>query len=435
MNGAKRAVLLAALLAAVAAQAIAAQQEGAPTRSLRVKVPVKQYKALEPAGVYRAAIDNIQADVRFGDAFERRTVVPQAVSRVTIRGVQYLVALAFRTRGDLVCLVPYSSPEALRVLLGLPADWPLTAGVLNRPLSLNEGQQITIEGTIAGTTVGEKHVLVDAVLVGPEGRAPTQRELLVFRPGVQQPEIISAPGTSTLTFPCAYQEGQTEEVKISVQAMGARDLMSEVARIAAGREGRPQGVKTYGLYEPGIVYRHARDGKTLTVDFTDEVSHIFGPSVPAPLATAPALRGGFPVQVGVGYAFQTVGEVTCLVPADLPTLLIRAGSVLPGEQVRIRGTITGRQESFTSVLVDYIGFPAQEGSGRGDVWVVRLEWPPWPARVFWDYGIYVVPDLPCRHVAGRFEALQLVLREFRLVEVQQPVAPAEAAEEAEEQEG
>ncbi|MCK4374875.1 MAG: hypothetical protein KAX19_06075, partial [Candidatus Brocadiae bacterium] len=110
-----------------------------------------------------------------------------------------------------------------------------------------------------------------------------------------------------------------------------------------------------------------------------------------------------------------------LVPADMPTLMGRAVSALPGEEVHIRGTIIGG--SRAAVLVDYIGFPAQEA--EGDAWLVSIEWPGLPSRAFWDYGYYELVGLPCQHEPGRFEALRVFLTEVRILKFEMPPEAAE----------
>lgn len=417
----RHAAILIAVLTALGVGTLAAQEIALRGAVRTVKVPVKQYKTLSPADVYRAAIDNIQADVRFRDGFAGRTGVPNAVRQVTVQGFDYPVAVAFRTEVDLVCLVPAPNEEALRALFAVPEQWPLTAATLDGPMVLNVGQQINIEGTIVGATIGEKYVLVDAILLGAERPPATQRELQLFWPTMPQPEIISAPGMQTLTLPCTYAEGETVDVRVIVRAMQPEALMAELARITAEREGVTAARKAYGQYDPGVVYRHARDGNPLNVDFTDTVNRIIGYSLATDIAAAPALRGGSRVAVTVGYAFRTSNQLTCLVPADMPTLMGRAVSALPGEEVHIRGTIIGGPRA--AVLVDYIGFPAQEA--EGDTWLVNIEWPGLAPRVFWDYGYYELVGLPCQHAPGRFEALRVFLTEVRILKFEMP---AEAPE-------
>jgi hypothetical protein len=149
------------------------------------------------------------------------------------------------------------------------------------------------------------------------------------------------------------------------------------------------------------------------------------------------LRSGRQISVPVGYAFTTESDVTCLVPAGRLTLMGRAARAISGEQVRIRGTITGNQDSHACVLVDYIGFPAQMAAEDGKAWLVTIEWPgagPW---IIWDYG-YWSRRLPCQHQRGATELLQVLLTQYRQVELRLPPRPPapepeEEPEEAEEE--
>jgi hypothetical protein len=436
MTRTRLAVLLAALLAAGLGGVAGAQEEEAAVEL--VKVPVKRHKVLAAPDVYRAAIENRQVDVRFEDTFQGRTAVPDAVAQATVAGVDYYVVAAFRTGADLVCLVPSTAEQALRALFGLGEDWPLTADVLDGRMVLNRGQRITVEGTVAGTAVAEKFVLADAVLLDGDDRAPIQTELLVFQPGSTEPDIIAEPDRYILAYPCTNEEGEVFEVGVTVRAMSNEALLAELARVAASYEGMANARKDYGVYAPGVVYRYVRDGEQISVDFTDRVARVIGYEVPEAIAAAPALRAGMAVRVPVGFAFETAGGVTVLVPADRPTLMTRAANVLTSEQVRVRGTVIGPRGAYQTLLADYIGFPAQEAAPGGDQnWVVTVEWPGAEPRIFWDYGLYLITDLPCQYVEGRFEALQLWLRQFRLVEVPVAVeeeAPAEEpAEEPEEE--
>jgi hypothetical protein len=401
--------------------AAASGQEGeAAGATTTIKVPVRRYKTLSPADVYRAAAEGFQADVRFRDAFARGTTMPEPARQIVLGDATYLVAVAFRTEGEMVCLVPRSSPDALRTLFGLPADWPLTDAVLSREMVLNPGQRITIEGTVVGRIVGES-----SVLVGQAVQAPTQREALLYWGRETEPRVISEPGESSIVLPCSYVEGETETLKLTVQALRPDQLQSEVARRIAEVEGLPQERKVYGEYAAGTVYRHAGSNNRLNVEFDDAVGGRLGLPLPAEIVTAPTLRGGVVMQAPIGFAFETRSRVTCLVPGDQASLMGRAVGVLPGESVHVLGTITGVQGARNCVLVDYIGFPDQEQAGEdGRTWWLSFEWPGQGRLVFWDDGLYDVP-LACQHAAGMVERLRIILHEFRTVEVK---APAPAAE-------
>jgi hypothetical protein len=352
-------------------------------------------------------------------------VIADAVGRLVVGGTEYVPAVAFRTAAGLVCLVPYSSPDALRALFGLPPDWPATPAVLGGRMVLNPGQEITVEGTVVGPAVGEKHVLVDSVMLTATERTPTHRELQILGPGMTQPKTIAKPGTTTLNFPCTHGPGTTADVKITVEALRSPELRDALARKTALLEGLQVGLKPYGQYSGGVAYRYATQSQPVNVDYTDQVRTIFGPNLPPELRTAPTQRGGLPVSIPIGFAFSTLNGVTCLVPADQPTLMGRAASALPGEAVRVRGTTLGLLGGNAGVLVDYVGFPAQEAAAAdGESWLVTVEWQGAPPKVLWDYGLYEMRDLPCRDTPGQFETLGVLLGEFKLVKVELPPVPA-----------
>ncbi len=411
-------MVVAAILASVAVSAAMGQAGGTSGAVTKIKVPVKRYKVLSPADIYQAATQGIRADVRFRDTFSRMTAMPGPARQFELGGVTYLVERAFRTQGDLVCLVPRSSTGALRALFGLTPDWPPTGALPNLPVVFNEGQRITIEGTIVGTVVGEKCVLVYSLMSGEGEPLPAQREVQLFWGAQTEPRIVSEPGENTLVFPCSYVEGKTGTVKVSVKAVGPEELQAELAILTAAREGLGEERKAYGQYLPDSVYRYAGQNRPVNVDFKDNVARqIMGRRFPGEIAVAPAVRGGVWTQVRVGYVFETANRIACLVPRDSANLLARAAGTLPGERVHIRGTTTGLLGAYNCVLVDYIGFPDQEQVvGQGQTWWVSVECPQQQPMVFWDSGLYEIP-VPCQNAPGRVERLRVVLREFREVEV------------------
>ncbi len=428
----RAAILSAACGAALAFGTVAAQE--APTVAI-IKERAKQYKVLAPADVYRLARDSVQANVRFRDAFGGGTAIPGTVRQVTLANVKYTVAAAFRTQGDIVCLLPFPpagmpgpNDDALRMLFGLSERWPLTPGAVSGPMTLSEGQKLTIEGTIAGIAAGEKYLLVDALILG-DGPGPRRvRELQVFWLPRRPPQVLAGPGTYELTFPCTHVEGQKEQASVRIDEVTPDAGRGELALRTGQREGRFAGAKIYGEYDAGVVYRHADNSNPINVDFNDLVTRVPGASLPREVSTAPGFRNGVAGAIPIRLAFSTQAGLTCLVPAGMPTLIGRASTLLPGEVVRVRGTITGRAGQFATVLVDYLGFPAQEkeAGDDGDVWVVTVTWPGSAPRVFWDYGAYEVVGLPCRHAEGRFETMQVILGEFTMIEMEVPPAGPEA---------
>ena len=294
-------------------------------------------------------------------------------------------------------------------------------------MAINRGQQLTVEGALAGTGAGQKLVLVDSVLAYGGQAAELRREAQLFWPGAAEALVIAEPGATTIPVPCTAQEGRAVSVKVTVQSMTPEALLDHLAVAMAALEGRPGARKAYGQYDAETTYRHAAADNRVNVDFTDTVLGVFGAQLPRDLVTVPVLRNGTVVRMQTGYAFEVASHVACLVPADMPTPVARAASAIPGERVRIRGTTVGRQGGYSVVAVDQVNFPEQdEEAGEEGVWLVRLEWPGTRPREFWDYGLYRLIDLPCQSVPGRFETLQLMVGEFRIYKVALPTPAAPA---------
>jgi hypothetical protein len=409
---------IAALVALMCAAAVGRAQEAgdqAAEAGQTIKVLVKQYKGLEPSDVYRAAINGTQADVRFKDSFAGQTVVAGSLQRLPLRGRTYRIVLAFRTGNDLMCVVPLSNQAMLRKLLGLSTDWPITPAVLSREISLRRDQEITIEGTIVGTAVGEKVVLVDAVLTGNESRPQTRQEVHLIWPG-EETVVLSAPGTQTLSFPCTREVGETVTLSVDVKSLTPERLLAELAAIQ-GRLEMGRGTKVYRQFAPVVVYRYAGGSEPTNVDFNDKVAAIAAPPLPADLRSVMTWREGRRVRMPVSCGFRTEGGVTCLVPATAPTLCYQARGAVPGEPVLVRGTTIGQIGGRNCVLVDYLGFPNQ-GSGReGDSWLVTVGWPGGPRMLYWYYGSYQLANLRCQYVAGAAESMRILIGEFMEIRV------------------
>jgi hypothetical protein len=418
--------MLAAAVA-VGALGLALAQEGGAAAAVpqAIKVPVKQYTNLTAADVYRLATSSVQANVRFKDAFGGERVVPGVLSSVNLDGITYVIARAFRTQGNLVCLVPQSNIEALRALLGVPAQWPFTQAALGEPVVVNRGQQITVEGCVIGAATGESYVLVDALLLGGETRGRTSREAHLFWDAAAEARVLTAPGTQSLSFPCTYVPGKTDTLVVTIRELKSDELRAELARLAGQTAGLAGGVKMYGEYPAMAVYRMASENRVEDVDFTDTVVNVADSDLPAALSTAPTRLAGTAVDLPISYRFDTANRITCLVLAGTPTLTNEAGRLLPGQKLRVRGTTIGRRGLANCVLVDYVGLAESEQAPGGEsVWFVSIQSPEGGRQVLWDYGLYSMPDVPCQNAPGRLEALRVLISEFRSIPIQPPAAPA-----------
>ncbi|MFO8008003.1 MAG: hypothetical protein R6V05_09730 [Candidatus Brocadiia bacterium] len=435
MNSIRCAAVLALLVTCAAVPAPAAEQRGPETRT--VKIPVKQYKALTTDGVYRAAVEGIQANVRFRDSFSSEVPLPEAVRQVRVGGRSYQIEIAFRTGSELICLVPSENWFALGTLMDVGPGWAASPAALNRPVALREGQQIIIEGQVAGTEAGAKYVVVDAIHTDDVDSSAVRRDLRIFLPGENQPRVVEQTGTTVLEFPCTWVEGETEKLTVDARELGPDEVAGRVAQLSGALEGLSGMAKSYGRFSPGAVYQHAGDPERVNVDFTDRVAEVMAPPLPQELAAAPAVRRGSPVQVQVAYAFETAGRVTCLVPFTYQTVYLQATQLLPGERVLVRGTTVGPRGANNCVLVDYLDPVAPEGMEEElqPWWVTFRLGDAGPAQFLWDYGYHSFPNLPCQYAAGRSEPVTMWLTRVRTVEVpvQRP-APAPQEEETEEAE-
>ena len=410
----------------------AAAGAAAEPETKTIKVQAKLYRDVDADSVYQAALTGIQADVRFQDTFDARLDVPSGVQRLDLGAASYLIALAFRTRTDLLCLVPSSSPGVLGQLLGVPGNVPVGPAALSLPMVLNPGQQITIEGTVIGTVRGQRYVLVDSVNTGMPAQRPPEREVHLFWPGQAEPRIITQPGQQTFEFPCTHAKDKTDSATLTLQAMTADQLNVQLAALQGALETGINAPKVYGQYTARTVYRYAGSTQTINVDFTDQVQNVLDPP-PAQLASVTVLRGGLAAQVPVLRAFVMSGGPTILVPDTWPTVAQESATMIPGETIRVRGTTVGLRGIYNCVVVDSLTFPSQrEGAEESAPWWVSIEWEGIKQPfVFWDYGQYSLAPLPCQNAKGQYEALNVLISQFReyKVPVQPEAAPATKPEE------
>ncbi len=408
-------VLVAGLLLP-AAVAFGRQQE-TPSRSVRV--PVRQYSVLRAADVYRAARADRQVDVRFRDGFARQVPVPEAARSPRVGGRTHVVLLAFRTAEDLLCLVPSTSSEALRTLVGVPAERPISMAALERGIVLSEDQQITVEGTLAG----DRYVLVDRVLLSPPTEPAGRRELHLLLPADREPRVMDSPGSRSFEFPCSHVEDAIETLTVTVVEKGREQMAADIAGLTAGLEGLRAERKSYGQYSAGAVYRQAGSGDRVNVDFTDRVARVFPGPLPRELASASAVRRRAPVELNTAYAFETENRLVCLVPDTWPTLSAQARELVPGEMVRVRGTTVGPAGPHNRVLVDSLFFP--ERLDEQGWWVTLQLGEDRAPLVLWDDGTHRLNQLRCTHAPGRREPMRVRVGRFRSVQpLQAPRPPA-----------
>jgi len=357
------------------------------------RVVVKRYADLLAGDAYQAVQTSKGANVRFTDHFDGKVAVPSRF-RVVRKGQQTRrVVAAFVTEVGLHCLIASDDEESLE-----------------KVPKLRQGQTITVEGTILGFDGVRRCVLVDRVLTGGERRSEISHELLLRWPG-EKPKLITQPGNYTVELPCTHVKGKKERVRLVVEEKDRESFLRKLEKELAG-EGEPE--KSYGTYSPVLVYQYAKAGRQINVRFRDK----FKGEIPAkPELRVARLRGRG--EIPIRYAFETYEGITCLVPARKPFVIDKARHAVPGQNIQIEGTVSGRHGIHRCVVVDdiemLVGDSLVGKVEAGKVWDIKVYWPGKTPKAFYKVGSYVLDDLPCQHEEGAVERLVLELREVRLV--------------------
>ena len=389
------AAMVIVLSCALLAQEVEEREAERPEPQERVRrIIVKRYTAIGAAELYRAIGENVRADVRFRDEFDRPVQLTGALRTVRLGGRRVRIGAAFRAEKDICCLVPLDARDQAQ-----------------KVRDLRRGQMVTVEGTVLGIIAGNRCVLVDMVLTGAQQESVIQHELILEWPARQRvrPELITEPGDYEVGFPCRWQEGEEETVRVLVEQRVRAEFLAELKELEEiARGGREE--KDYRLYKASAVYDYARDDVRIDVSFEDRIK---GPTRRYADLNVVRLRGRRPIRIG--YAFDTYQQITCLIPDRDEELLDRARRALPGQDVMIKGTVVGRVGAYRAVLVDELDFPSLNGVAETpDVWVVEIVWGEQRPMPIWRPGTYR-RLFPCRFVEGRAERLDITLREVRLI--------------------
>jgi hypothetical protein len=262
-------------------------------------------------------------------------------------------------------------------------------------------------------------------------------EAHVFWPTEPEPRILAAPGKQVFAFPCKHAEGEVLEVEVTARELSEGTLAAELARLTAEMEGQSGTVKVYGEYSPMTVYRYAGANERITVDFADRIKAIARPPLPDRIDTVPALRNGVRSDVRITRALQAESGMTLLVPDTFPSLVQQTAALVPGQTIRVRGTVIGQRGTYRCVLVDFFTVPPiREGREESSTWWVSVEWDGLrrPYR-YWGYGQHALPALPCRNISPGQARVRLLVSQFREVRVpQRRRAPSRPAPEADAEE-
>jgi hypothetical protein len=419
-----RAALMTAAVAVAFAVAAAAPAGNAPGRLAGPeRVYLRQYKELTAADVYRAAAAGSTVDVRFRDTFLEAAAPHEAADQTEARGYSYLVLAAFRTQGELLCLVPLSSADALRLLYGTAPGRPLSAAALAGPMAVQPGTELQVDGVLVHQVPGERAVLVDAIRLGGSPPPVGRKEVQVRGAGLAEPLVFEGPGERLIELFCTGVRGKLDPLTVTVEEVDRRQVAARVAELMGRAEGGTY-PKEYGPHAPVTVYRRAGEEAPVNVEFTDAVGDVLPLPVADDLSVVPAVRSGVQVDVPVAAVFETAGRITCLVPLAWPTLCRQAAGLLPGERVLVRGTTVGPIGARNCVLVDYFEVVSVGRPPRDTWWVTVSRGDEWMGISMWDCGSYDLTSVPCANRPGWYERVHVWFGEYLSGA---PAAPAPAA--------
>ncbi len=222
------------------------------------------------------------------------------------------------------------------------------------------------------------------------------RDLAVYWEGSRQLERVSRPGTYELKFPCTFVAGK--EAALTVQ------VVQQEAKEEAGEE-------PYAECTVEEARELALHGSRVGVRFKQ-------PLVQIPLAEGVAsVRGPDGEQIGVGLAFAIPTGPVCVVPARDEGLIALARSVLPGEEVLVRGQVIGIQTGQPCVLVESLKLSRPQEPKDEPPWTVTVRW---AGQVVTEFSAAEEQflQLSCLYAPGAAEGVRLRLREFKAVDLQ-----------------
>jgi hypothetical protein len=170
-------------------------------------------------------------------------------------------------------------------------------------------------------------------------------------------------------------------------------------------EGEKEVVKDYVRMEERAVYQLSNEQRVANVLFQAVYNE--------PLARAPSALARF--RIGrrgflIGYAFQTQGEIVCLVEREKEDLLRRAANLIKGQNVWIEGTVIPERAGYKCVIVDDIRASATEQ--RKVSWEVLINWPNERPKKIARPGKYTI-RVPNPDVRGKTIEFEVVVREVK----------------------
>lgn len=382
-----------------------AEGEQPEEKSVR-RMEVKRYVGVSPRLVSKAITRGLNRDVRFTDTYEGVRRPPQNLRRVTLDGEKYQIAAMVSMGRNLYCLVPEDQEETL--------------SQIRQSGAISEGQKITIEATTLGMAAPGGVLLLDRMIVGEEGESSIDHELVLHWPNAQgvDPIRITEPGEHSVSFPCRYERGEEEIIRLIVRKEDREEFLAKIEEESGDdteeeseAEGQDDGEveeKEYREFNARGVYDQIRQNNRLDVQFEDKVK-----GSPPRVANRIRLPNGRRVRIGT--AFDTHIGVTCLIPARKEKMVELVEQAIPGQEVKIWGTTLPSQREYRPMLVDKLDLPGTtEPQTKSNVWDVTLLWDDIDSVRFYKLGNYKL-TFPCQHKDEREERLGVKLREVRVI--------------------
>lgn len=398
-------MMVACCLLPIQAQEEDGKEKGEPKEESGRRMEVKRYFGVGPDLVSDAIARDLKRDVRFSDTYEEVQSPPQSLRRITVEGERYRIAAMIRTGSGLYCLVPEDQEESL--------------SELRQSDRISEGQEITIEAMTLGRSSGRNMLLLDRIIVGEEVESRIEHEVVLRWPNAgADPIRITEPGEHSVSFPCRYAEDEEATLRVIVKEEDRDEFLSEIEEEEKNdtEEGSEEGSgddgeddeKQYRNFEAQGVYKKIRGNNRLDVQFEDRIK---GPSRGVPDRIQ--IPGGQRLRIGA--AFDTYGDVTCLIPAEKEDMVDLVEQIIPGQDVRVWGATLPPVGRYKPLLVDKVELPGiVEPKSNPNVWDVTVLWDDGEAVQFYKLGTYEL-DFPCQHEDGREEGLIVDLREVRVI--------------------
>ncbi|MFW6457595.1 MAG: hypothetical protein ACOC0A_04795 [Planctomycetota bacterium] len=370
------------------------------------RMEAKRYLGVGQRDVKRAIRGDMNRHVRFTDSFGSVRRPPSGLRQVRFNGKNYRIAAMMHTESGLECLVPGEQEDTMALLRGSS--------------SLQEGEQITIEGTTLGTADSRRGLLnvllLDQIIRGEDGESSIGYELLLRWPRGHdvEPISISEPGEHDLSFPCRHERNKKATFKLIIEERDREEFLAEIGEkdeeeaAQTQDEGADEEEKTYRRFDARSVYNHIKNDNVLDVRFQDNIKE-----------SRPQVRRSIRLPDGrrmrLGIAFDTHMGITCLIPHSNQEAVDLINQAIPGQEAEVWGTTLPARQQFRPMIVDKVEIPGTvKPKENPNIWDVTLSWGDGEEVYFYKLGEYDF-NFPCQHENNRQERLNVELREVRII--------------------